>query len=272
MSGVPVPQLGRKLRLLVTHGHADHMTDLARKIGGRRPATLRWWQSESGGHVANTVPEDAFSDLLKVFGDALPGQTPKQLRQLVLGPADDLEGLLAPQEATSFRALIDREADRSSGTLYREDGLGLIKAHGGHTSPPQARVRRGELFRIEFATRLRGGFVAAFQAAPGGWGSVPSVLMRGKGAIHLPDTLPDGSPGFMSEDNEIGRHLFVAAQAARPFPPELEAAARDGLPLDRTLLAHVVRVFEAQDRSTRRLFTLEVEVVAETSGGKAHKQ
>lgn len=263
VSGVPVPQLGRKLRLLVTHGHAKTMTDLAGKIGGRRPGTLRWWQSESGGREANTVPEDAFSDLLKVFGDALPGQTPKQLRQLALGPADDLEGLLAPQEATSFRALIAREADRSSGTLYREDGLALIRAHRVQAQLPQARVRRGEPFRIAFATRLRGGFVAAFQAAPGGWGSVPSVLLRGKGVIHLPDTLPDGSPGFMSEDTEIGRHLFVAAQAARPFPPELEAAARDGIPLDRTLLAHVVRAFEAQDRTTRRLYALEVEVVAE---------
>lgn len=269
MSGVPVTQLGRKLRMLVTHGFAADMTDLAGKIGGRSPETLRWWQSEGGGRAANTVPDRAFADLLKVFGDALPSQTPDQLRRLVLGPADDLEHLLAPQTALSFRALIEREADRQSGTLYREDGLGLIKTHGGPTSPPQARVRRGEPFRIEFATRLRGGFIAAFQAAPGGWGSVPSVLVRGKGVIHLPDTLLDGSPGFMSEDNEIGRHLFIAAQAARPFPPELEAAARDGLPLDRMLLAHIVRAFEAQDRYTRRLFALDIDVVKETSGGTA---
>lgn len=266
-----MPQLGRKLRILVAYGHAEDMSDLAKKIGGRNPGTLRWWQSEGGGRAANTVPARAFSDLLKVFGAALPDQTPEQVRQLVLGPADDLERLLAPIEAASFRALIEREADRSSGTLYREDGLALIRAHGVQAQPPQACIRRGEPFRIAFSTRLRGGFVAAFQAAPGGWGSVPSVLVRGQGCIHLPDLLAHGSPGFMSEDNEIGRHLFVAAQAARPFPPELEAAARDGVPLDRTLLAHIVRAFEAQDRSTRRIFALDVEVVAEAPGAMAQE-
>lgn len=267
-----MPQLGRKLRMLVTYGHAKDMTELARQVGGRSPETLRWWQSEGGGRAANTVPERAFSDLLKVFGAALPDQTPQQVRRLVLGPADDLEHLFAPQTALSFRALIDREADWLSGTLYREDGLALIRTHGAQGQPPQARIRRGEPFRVAFMTRLRGGFVAAFQAAPGGWGYVPSALVRATRCIHLPDLLADGSPGFMSEDNEIGRHLFVAAQAARPFPPELAAAARDGLPLDRTLLAHVVRAFEAQERSSRSLFALDVEVVGEGSGGTAQEE
>lgn len=258
--------------MLVAYGHAEDMTELAGKIGGRSPETLRWWQSEGGGRAANTVPERAFRDLLKVFGAALAGQTSEQVRRLVLGPADDLEHLFAPQTALSFRALIDREADWLSGTLYREDGLALIRTHGAQGQPPQARIRRGEPFRVAFMTRLRGGFVTAFQAAPGGWGYVPSALVRATRCIHLPDLMADGSPGFMSEDNEIGRHLFVAAQAARPFPTELAAAARDGLPLDRTLLAHIVRAFEAQDHSTRRLFALDVEVVAETFHDKIQSE
>ena len=69
----------------------------------------------------------------------------------------------------------------------------------------------------------------------------------------------------MCEDNEIGVHLFAAAQAPRPFPPELFAAARDGAALDRTLLAHFVRSFEAQDETARRLFAFDLEIVRPSS-------
>lgn len=264
MSGVPVPQLGRKLRLLVTHGFAADMSDLAGKIGGRSPETLRWWQSEGGGRDANTVPERAFPDLLKVFGDALSGQTPEQVRRLVLGPADDLEHLLAPQTALSFRALIEREADKSSGTVFGEDGrlLSLIKTNRPISHPAQARVMLGELFRIEFATRSRGGFVVAFQGAPGGWWVLPCSLDIPTRRIFLPDRDEEKTPFLMREDLDAGRHLFVAVQADRPFPSELHTAAQDGVLLDRGLLSHFMQDLETRPKTARKLFALDVDIVA----------
>ena len=266
MSGVPVPQLGRKLRMLVTHGFAADMTDLAGKIGGRSPETLRWWQSEGGGREANTVPAQAFSDLLKVFGDVLSGQTPEQIRRLVLGPADDLERLLAPQTALSFRALIEREADKTSGTVFGEDGrlLSLIKTNKPLARPAQARVMLGALFRIEFATRSRGGFVVAFQGAPGGWWVLPCSLDIPKRRIFLPDCDEEKTPFHMREDLDAGCHLFVAVQADRPFPSDLHAAAQDGVLLDRALLSHFLRDLEARPKTARKLFALDVEIVAPT--------
>lgn len=264
MTGVPVPQLGRKLRMLVACGRAEDMRDLAKKIGGRSPETLRWWQSEGGGRAANTVPDRAFADLLKVFGAALPDQTPEQVRRLVLGPADDLEHLLAPIEAASFRALIEREADKSSGTIFNEDGrpLSLIKTNKPLAHPAQARVHLGDLFRIEFATRSRGGFAVAFQGAPGGWWVLPCSLDLPKRRIFLPDRDAEKTPFLMREDLDAGRHLFVAVQADRPFPSEFHAAAQDGVLLDRGLLSHFLLDLEGRPKTARKLFALDIEIAA----------
>jgi hypothetical protein len=79
--------------------------------------------------------------------------------------------------------------------------------------------------------------------------------------LHLPGTGDDGDLASMREETEPGTHRFVAAQAGRPFPAELSAAGHDGVSLDRTLLAHIARTFEAQESSSRRLFALDLQIV-----------
>lgn len=256
-----VPQLGRKLRLLISHGPYPDMGALARALG-RSPETLRWWQSGDAAREANTVPAAILPVLIDLYRDALPNLTADQVKRLVLGPADDLERLLAPNSAASFRALIEREADRSSGSLFSDDGLSLVSVNRALGPAPHARVRLGQPFRIEFRSALRGGFAVAFQAAPGGWGFVPCGLSPSRRTIFLPDCDADGTPGMMCEETERGRHLFIAAQATRPFPADLGAAAMDGAVLDRALLAQFVLDYEARPAATRRLFVMDVEMLA----------
>lgn len=266
MTGLIVPQLGRKIRLLVEYGIHPSIEAVARTLD-RSPITLRGWGHGSSGTVPNRVPPQVASAFLELYAAALPDLAPEQVRQLVLGPADDLEAMLSASAAPSLMVLITREADRTSGTLFDEKRgrLSLIRTNKARAARPLQTIELGRALGVEFATRSRAGFAVALQSASGGWGLVPCTLDRASGRIYLPNLNDNGSRDMLREDNEIGPHLSIAAQAGRPFPPEPFAAARDGLALDRTLLAHFARNFEAQDKTTRRLFALDLEIVRPVS-------
>jgi hypothetical protein len=245
----------------VQYGHYPSAAAIAHELE-RSPVTLRGWASGGGGAPPESVPLAMLPRFSALFARALPGYSPEQVRALLTGSADDLEQALAMRSAPALTDIIAREADQSSGSLYLENDapLGLVRVAGRGAPPPAARVPLGRRFRIAFSTRLRSGFVIGLQSAPGGWGVVPCALDRAGGTLHLPGPMDDDDPGWMSEENETGPHLFVAVQASAPFPADLYIAGRDGVALDRTLLAHVVRSFEAQDPKARRMFAMAVEI------------
>ena len=266
MAGLSVPELRRKLQLLVETGHFENRAAIAKALR-RSEITLRGWANGSSGAPPDIVPQQNAQNFVDLYAQALPGVSKSGIRGLLLGPADDLENLLRAAPDRSLRDLIAREADVQSAALFLDESgaFSLARRASRARSEPQYRVEIGQAFRVEFPTRSRGGFVLALQAAPGGWGVVPSALDRKAGRIHLPGADEDGALSFLIEDNERGRHLFIAAQAHTAFPSALLLAARDGIPLDRTLLAHFQRHFEAQDRSARRLFAVEIEFITKSA-------
>lgn len=261
MAGFSVPELRRKLNLLVETGHFADRAAIARAFG-LSEITLRGWANGSSGTPPDTVPQKNVAALVDLYARALPDLSSGAIRRVLAGPASDLENLLRGGSDCSLKDLIAREADTSSAVLFFDNpnSMGLVRRATSNQPEPQFTVKIGQAFRLEFVTTSLAGFVIALQAAPSGWAVVSSSLDRKTGRIHVLGADTDGSLPFMIEDNEIGRHVFVAAQAARAFPAELHLAGQDGVPLDRTLLAHFIRHFEAQDRSSRRLLAIDIEV------------
>lgn len=261
MAGMNVPELARKLNLLVETGIFADRAALA-KMFDRSEITLRGWANGGSGTPPDTVPQKNVSTLIGLYEKALPNLSYTDVCSVLAGPASDLENLLKPGSERSLKELIAREADKSSASLFIDDqtSMGLVRRAARSQPAPQFKVKREQPFRLEFATASRASFVIAIQCAPGGWAVVSSSLDRSIGRVHVLGADPDGSLPFMIEDNELGQHIFVMAQAARAFPAELHLAEQDGVPLDRTLLAHFIRHFEAQDRSSRRLFAVDIEM------------
>ena len=260
MSGLIVPQLGRKLRLLVDYGRYESLKALAASLG-RSDITLRGWVNGASGTPPDRIPPEHVARFLSLYAAALPSLSEPMLRNMVLGPAEDLEALLAAAATPSLRDLIAREADTGSESFFlAENTLSLTRTRDERNRSAKWRARLGADFRIEFATKSRAGFVTALQSAPSGWGAVPCAFDRAYSRIHLPGPDEAGRTGWLYENTATGRHLFVAMQGAKPFPPEIAAALRDHVPLDRTILAHVMRNWRDQNQRSRRLFALEVEI------------
>lgn len=258
MAGLIVPELSRKLELLIDHGHFNSRAAIARSLG-RSSVTLRGWANGGSGAPPNTVTRPNAKAFVGLFAAALPDLSKDQIRQLVDGPADDLEAALSSDSNRSLKYLIDRHADWNACTLHlARSEFGLVRVVR-EEKVAQYRIALAKPFRLEFSTRSRAGFVVALQSAPGGWGVVPSYLDRRRKCVDLPGGNLNQEFGLITEENEIGNHVFVAAQASRPFPAAFKSAADDGISLDRTLLSHFLRHFEDQDKSTRRLFAVSIE-------------
>ena len=266
MAGPVIPQLGEKLRMLVACGAYPDMEGISVALA-RSPNTLRWWVSGDAARAPGTVSRAALPKLLAAFAKALPDLTTDEVRRALFGPAGDVETLLATTHLPSLSALIAREADRSSGTLFvRDSALSMVRTRAAAVPASTYQVTLEQDFRIEFASRSRGRYVAAFQSDLRGWGIVPVAVHPKTRHLLLPGLDGEGEPEWMFEETETGRHTFVVLQVNRPLPAELSMASRDRLSLDRSLIAHVVRNFEAQDRSTRRLFALDVDVIKASAG------
>lgn len=261
MAGFSVPELRRKLNLLVETGHFPDRTAIAGAFG-LSEVTLRGWANGSSGTPHDTVPRKNAAALIDLYARALPDLPKDQIQELISGPADDLEVLLKAGSANSLKELIAIEADKSNAAIFYDNpnSMGLVRRAGSAQPAPQFTVKLGQAFRLEFKTTSRAGFLIALQSAPSGWAVVSSSLDRKQNRIHIFGVEADGSLPFMVEDNEVGRHVFVVAQAARAFPAELHLSEQDGVPLDRVLLAHFIRHFEGQDKSSRRLMAAEIEI------------
>jgi hypothetical protein len=141
MTGLIVPQLSRKLHLLITYGHHPSLEAVAKALG-RSPITLRGWVHGGSGTVPDRVPPQLASRFVDLYRQALPGLTPEQIRALLLGPADDLEALFAAKAAPSFMNLVEREADWTSGTVCLDEGgsFSLVQTNKGRRRAPACRI------------------------------------------------------------------------------------------------------------------------------------
>lgn len=259
MAGQSVPELRRKLHLLIERGLFADMDAIATAIG-RSPVTLRGWANGGSGSEPNTVPAKNVVSLVTLYQQALPNWSLDEIVRLLEGPADDLENAMSVPSASRMHDLLRKEASWNAATLiHDEQELSLIRRFNPEKPIPHYVVRLGMAFRLEFATRSRAGFMIGLQSAPSGWGIVPASHDRQHACIHFPGTDERGDIGMMVEQSDTGRHMFIAAQAARPFPRQLVEAGDDSIALDRNLLAHFQRHFLQQDRSTRRLFAVEIE-------------
>lgn len=260
MKGVFVPELRRKLDLLIETGCFADRAELHHVLG-RNETTVRGWINGGSGQPPDTIPQKAFGNVLQAFAIALPLYSNERIRDLLCGPLNDLEQTLTPASELSLSALIVREANTSSITLITEErgALGIARRAKRYEPAPQHTLSLGQWFRMEIGTRSRATCVLALQNAPSGWVIQPSMLDRDRLLIHVPGPDEKDETGYLTEENEIGRHQFIVAQCPLAFPAALLSAAHDGIILERGLVGQFADHYQSQPKTERRLFAVEVE-------------
>lgn len=260
MTGLRIPQLQRKLDLLVSYARLSGRDAVAAHLN-RSTVTIRGWINGNSGTPPETVPAANIPALLALFHAALPGASEAESRALLLGPADELERRFRSPAPVSLHDLVAAEAVTDRGTLFTEDGsLSIVRIRTEPQGAAAYHLRLGQFFRIEFRAHSRAGHITALQATPSGWAFVPASCAAGSDIIHLPGPGDDGETGWMVEDTDPGRHRFIALHTARPIFGAIAGAARDGGYLDHALIAHLAHIYREQPDDARRIYALSVDL------------
>lgn len=109
MSSLTIPDLKRKLDLLIAFGPRKTWAELAVPFG-RAPKTLRWWADGDGSRAPGTIPHEHVETLQILLREALPeSDSTTDVRQLLFDDFRTFSQALRAQniKAHSLAALID---------------------------------------------------------------------------------------------------------------------------------------------------------------------
>lgn len=261
--GLPVTQLAEKLELLVTHGAQENMDAIARALDKKR-STIRWWASREHPQGRGLVSKSGVDPLIDLFAQALPDLERSHVRALLCGPIDDLETYFRAGSIAVLTRVIKDHADTSSGRLIPEDQepreMGVIETNKKTRYALQHRVPLETYFRIEFPTRAVGRYAYGLLNCDHKWQFIECWLNDTGTCIHLPDLDENGKLAMIRVLVTPIPHRFVAIQTNKPMPAEVLAASQENTTLDRPILSQIARFYEAQPKSTRRLFAMDVDI------------
>lgn len=262
---IVVRDLRAKLRLLMAFGSHRDWPALAAQFGRKRD-TLEWWANGSSVRAPGAVPARHLSRLVDLFAEILPQRSRADVEQLVLSSAGEIDEALRAQSTPSLVGLIKAEGQRDTVRLHRMPGQsGLVAFHapdGADGSCP--RLGLGEPFYIELRIE-RAGHAIVLQNAQQAWAAIPFVngarmRMVPVGPLLLPGMRSDGSPQYLKEERDIGRHLFACLLTPKAFPAEMLHAAANHTVLDGRLLDRIAAFYGEQPKSERAIHVLELNV------------
>jgi len=262
MAGVEIPGLGRKLRMLVEHGHFENWNDLA-KTFERARSTVYGWGHGTDERAAGTIPGDRLDKLIEVVQSCLPQEiTRDEAKSLVLAPVIEFEAEFKSQALVSLNQIIDTEAKSNSAKLYVKPkaNIGLVETDQMLEPEPELSVQLDKWFRLEFNTSAKSGYVSALQNIGQSWGAVATEFKQDTGTLHLPGLKEDGSMAHIRERHEPGFHRFIVLQTPEPPPVEFKRYLADGIALDGMIIRRMTQFYSDQVLNRRQMFLLNLKI------------
>lgn len=259
-----IPQLRRKLALLIEHDHYANLEGIALAAGTTSKTLQSWADSGSDGLTPGLVSVKGYPNLIKVFGEAIRRQNQVQdVGALIKGETRDLGSHLKPASSIiSFGQLIEKEATKDSIRFYKRKygRTSLVKKRNEDAETTDNYVQIGEEFRMVFKSKCSGSNCIILQTHHQDWGFTPSHYDNTANEFWMPDPDHDGMPDYTEELNWFGINRFIAIQSAAPFPTEVNHAIETGISPDNTFLQRLADFYLAQPQTHRSisLFTLEI--------------
>ena len=254
-----VPELQKKLGLLVRYGYFESFEAIAAALG-RKPKTVRRWAHGDGTRDAGRIPADSHERVIRLLTGCLVPDVPEhRALEIVLGPASLMAEQLGAGVPRSIRDFVAAEGDAGACRLFaaEEGEIGLIETD---QERPRARFRV-ELdgwFRIVVGKDLRRRNIVALQLTSSTSGFVPHALEPATGHVLLPGLKEDGGLAYMRERRDNGVSRFAVIGIGRPWPADIPA---DGTrPLSEALLDRLGHVYGQQPPEEREIHVATVDI------------
>ncbi|MCP4183025.1 MAG: hypothetical protein GY761_06875 [Hyphomicrobiales bacterium] len=259
MTDTIIPQLRRKFRLLIEHGHYKNLEGIAGALGKTQSAIETW----ADGNVrweTGRISKAGYSDMLELFRSAISKHHDvADIEAAVKGRVSDLEELFKPPPAISLSRLLKQEAVTDRGRIWfpSEGPIDLVTASNAPRSSPDGSVHQGKEFWLEFTGAGPGAYTLALQNHQQSWGFVSTELQSKSRKIFVPGFEDDGSVATMHEDDWTKINRFMVFQSPVPFPREILNAIKEGLPADK-FVQPLAEYYSALPFEKRKLFMMHV--------------
>lgn len=250
MTGLAIPGLGEKLRLLVQLSEIDGWSGLAKRFG-RSEKTLRYWGTGNDDRQPNMLPSEHLPALRKVIADAIKADlTSPQIDDLIKSPPSELRQVLLGRSGIALLEVIEQSGRHADAELFTEcpSTIELVRVAGKPVKQVKLRVALDVPFRLVFSGIQRKAFTIVLQKSPSAWGYIGSGYRDAKGDLHIPGQ-SNGNFANMIESAEPGIHRFVAIGMQNEPPVNLSRYARDEMALDISAVSAIASHLKSTDKA-----------------------
>lgn len=249
MTGIAVPGLGEKLRLLAQLADIGGWSGLTERFE-KSEKTLRYWGTGNGARQPNMLPSAHLPMLRKVIADAIKVDLASpQIDDLINSPASELRQVLLGRSGLALMEVIDHLGRYAEAELFtdRSSTVELVRIAGKPMKQIKLRVALDVPFRLLFSGTQRKAFTIVLQKSPSAWGYIGSGYRDAKGDLHIPGQR-NGSLATMTESAEPGIHRFIAIGMQSEPPINLSRYARDEIALDVSAVSAIASHLRSSDK------------------------
>lgn len=248
MTGIAIPGLAEKLRLLAQLAEIDGWSGLAKRFG-RSEKTLRYWGTGNDARQPNMLPSEHLPTLRKVIADAIKADLASpQIDDLINSPPSELRQVLLGRSGLALLEVIDLSGRHADVELFTErpSNIELVRVAGKPIDSVKLRVALDVPFRLVFSRIQRKAFTIVLQKSPSAWGYIGSGYRDAKGDFYIPGQ-SNGNFATMIESAEPGIHQFVAIGMQNEPPVNLSRYARDQMALDISAVSAIASHLKSTD-------------------------
>lgn len=255
-----VPELQKKLGLLVRYGYFDSFDAVAAALG-RKAKTVRWWGHGDAARGGGRIPADRYEQVMALFRDCLLPDVPESLvDEIVLGPASEMEEQLGPSDPKSIRDFIRSEGVAGAGRLFvgKENEIGLVETDQDRPAI-KFRVPLDAWFRIVVEKDLRRRTILALQLTPSACGIVGHAVDPGTGHVLVPGLMEDGSLAWMRERRDNGLNRFAVIGLNKLLPADIPSEG--GQVLTEALQNRLGYVYGQREQDEREIHLMTIDIL-----------
>lgn len=249
MTGVAIPGLGEKLRLLAQLADLGGWTGLCQRLE-RRPGTIRYWGNGSDTRQPGILPSDRLPALRNTIAEAIKEDpTSQRIDELINAPPGELRDVLLGRSNLALREVIDALGQPANARLLkdRSSTIELVRVEPKSQKSIALKVALDLAFRFIISDVKRRAVTIILQKSPSAWGYLGSGSRDTEGNLHVPGR--SGSDyATMAEGTEIGVHRFVVIGLPTEPPINLSRYLRNEIALDLSAVSAIAATLQKSDR------------------------
>lgn len=258
-----IPQLRRKLALLVENEHFANLEEIANGIGTTQKTLEGWADYGSNKVTKGMISGKHYQQTLEIFKGVLCKQHGDiDVEAIVKGEVSELARYLSHSPRFTFHELVERYAitHGSKAFIDKNTGMPAVKRRSQKMPLTLFKATTKQWFWIEFQTDLTSSHTIAIQQRANEWAFSDVEYVKDEKQILIPGLRADGFPDSIQEADWDGINTFYAVQTIKPWPQVIMEAIKSSAPIDNAFLQKVADHYASNKPDNRRLFASAIDV------------